>query len=71
MNDADVFHLPRRPSRGQRLIAAWRGLAQLGMLLDGRAHIWSGEAAGGKREPNAFPVKGPRPGAPPLARLAA
>jgi hypothetical protein len=71
MNDTDVFHASHRPSRGRRLIAAWRGMAQLGMLLDGRAHTWAGETAA--REPAARPQPARRPvaGAPRLARFIA
>jgi hypothetical protein len=43
MNDT-VFHPERRSSRGQRWLAAWRAVAQLGMLVDGRAHTWAGDA---------------------------
>lgn len=71
MSDTDVFHRPRRLSRRQRLIAAWRGLAQLGMLLDGRAHTWMGDAAASgpglrKSTASARAARAPR-----LARLAA
>ena len=50
MKDTDVSHASLRPSRGWRLITAWRAMAQLGMLLDGRAHAWSDEAARGEPE---------------------
>lgn len=70
MSDTDVFHTPRKLSRGQRLIAAWRGLAQLGMLVDGRTHTWAADAAEKEKELRES-MSGRAPRAPRLARLAA
>lgn len=71
MGDTDVFHTPRRPSRGLRLIAAWRGMAQLGMLLDGRVHAWAVDAAASGPGLRESPPSGRAARAPRLARLAA
>jgi hypothetical protein len=71
MNDAHVFHTLQRPSRGRRLIAAWRGMAQLGMLLDGRMHAWAGDAAARGSDQRESPASGRVARAPRVARLAA
>jgi hypothetical protein len=71
MNDTDVSHTSPRPSRGWRLIAAWHAMAQLGMLLDGRAHAWSDEVARGEPERRRSRTTDRAPGAPRLARIAA
>ena len=71
MNDTDVFHMSPRPSRRERLIAAWHGAAQLGMLVDGRAHSWAGEAARSEPERRKSPVNARAAGAPRLARILA
>ncbi|HET6912238.1 MAG TPA: hypothetical protein VFH71_02715 [Rhodanobacteraceae bacterium] len=71
MNDTDVSRMPHKPSRAQRLIAAWRGLAQLGMLLDGRAHTWSADAAASGSGLRKSTTSGRTARAPRLARLAA
>lgn len=71
MNDTDVFHTPRRPSRGQRLIAAWRGMAQLGMLLDGCVHVRASGFAEDAPAPRKRPANDHATAAPRLARLRA
>ena len=67
MNDTDVFHTLRR----ERLIGAWRGLAQLGMLVDGRTHTWAGETAASGPELRKSSTGGRAARAPRLARLVA
>ncbi|HXS73863.1 MAG TPA: hypothetical protein VN725_07435 [Rhodanobacteraceae bacterium] len=56
--------------RDVRWIDAWRALAELGTLLDGRAHSWGASQVRGKRMPAgrkaAAAINGPR-----LARSAA
>jgi hypothetical protein len=71
MKDTDAFHAPRWPSRGQRLITAWRGMARLGMLLDGRLHVWADESAASRSSSRKSPPTGRATRAPRLARLAA
>ncbi|HET9835566.1 MAG TPA: hypothetical protein VFP88_04395 [Rhodanobacteraceae bacterium] len=71
MHKTNGFATRRGRARGQRWLAAWRQVAQLGMLLDGRAHTWSGEAAGSKPGRTASPAEGRAAGAPRLARLIA
>lgn len=71
MNDTDVFHTPRRLSHGQRWLAGWRQVAQLGMLLDGCAHIRASGFAEDALAPRKHPANGDATGAPRLARLRA
>lgn len=71
MNDTDVSRMPHKPSRAQRLIAAWRGLAQLGMLVDGRAHTWAADAIASGHGLRKSPLTVRIARAPRLARLAA
>jgi hypothetical protein len=71
MKDTGVSHTPPRPSRALRLLAAWRGAAELGMLLDGRAHAWSGEAVRSEPGRRTSPAKGRAVGVPRLAKILA
>lgn len=71
MKDTGDFRIPPRPSRARRLLGAWRGAAELGMLLDGRAHAWSEEAARSEPGRRTIPAKRPAIGVARLARLRA
>ncbi|MGN6314355.1 MAG: hypothetical protein ACTHMO_11440 [Rhodanobacteraceae bacterium] len=71
MNDADVSHTSPRYLRRERLIASWRGVAQLGMLVDGRAHTWAGDAVRSGPERRNAPMNACATGAARLARTLA